>query len=897
MVHNLYNDVPNNDQLIYIITLILKQEINNLNNNESCCGVILKELYKKKEVKYFFKIIFFDIFKTFETIYSFKNINLYIDKIIQEIEENKVDNDYICNDKDKLDLIKNEYINKEMNLETIKEILGKCKNNEIKFYFNKLELELTYNSDIYISKHFLDKIEQNKDYSDKILNYYISSFIQITNIIDIFFKNLIDNVDMIPYYIRCICKIIYTLIIKQNKGEKNFEYLEYLNLFFFDVLLNNILEEPSYNTFTNEFITMKNTNHKIHIFQEILSKIFFGELFRKSDYIPLNYYIIKQFPNVVEFQKKLIDIQLPYFIDKLINDDEFSEKYEYDYFKENPEENILYRNICFKMNELCSLITNAEKCKNDINISKKVLEKLRIKVNQQKLELLKSEIETDLSSQENSINNFSEPTKIIKCFMLTDVIINKNGKIQNIMKYEKYNKNYFNIQEIKEAKDDDEITKQKNEIIKIKNLLCGLLFHLEPLSKNNFPHTDLSDILSILKELQKKSIINSNISQYHETIPLNWYINYLLQNLKKINIKSDFQNILNELEEDISLSIKHIPFEDLDIFMQYHERIKKEKSSYEIINNILNDINLNLKVENIIIKECFVNDLNIDLNDLNDSEKKHYEFMLDLINKDNAYNNLYMKQDYYVYYNTIQHFINNFPNIFIFQNSEMDNFKLLKDENIPELINSYFFFIKKNLFSKGIVNESNISDIFNKIYDYIFENLNMKLFPKEQLIEDIKIFQNCYKHQWIELKHLFKEEKHYIIENFLPESINYLRKFEEEKSPSKKMENLNKIFNFLYRIGNFSDDKVEIVDDELSLLTIVVIHSLPLKLFSNYQFCELFYNKNKGDFMDNILSKLFLVCNRLKKDLTEEDFYNISKDEYNNNCRNIINIKLNKFYN
>ena len=49
--------------------------------------------------------------------------------------------------------------------------------------------------------------------------------------------------------------------------------------------------------------------------------------------------------------------------------------------------------------------------------------------------------------------------------------------------------------------------------------------------------------------------------------------------------------------------------------------------------------------------------------------------------------------------------------------------------------------------------------------------------------------------------------------------------------------------------------------------------------------------------MDNILSKLFLVCNRLKKDLTEEDFYNITKDEYNNNCRNIINIKLNKFYN
>jgi hypothetical protein len=54
IVHNLYNNINNDVQIIYIITLILKKEIKNLNNNETCCGTILKELSKKKELKFFF---------------------------------------------------------------------------------------------------------------------------------------------------------------------------------------------------------------------------------------------------------------------------------------------------------------------------------------------------------------------------------------------------------------------------------------------------------------------------------------------------------------------------------------------------------------------------------------------------------------------------------------------------------------------------------------------------------------------------------------------------------------------------------------------------------------------------------------------------------------------------
>ena len=365
IVHNLYNNINNDVQIIYIITLILKKEIKNLNNNETCCGTILKELSKKKELKFFFKTIFFDIFKKLETSYSSIDLNLNIEEIEKIIEVKNFKNNKIIDDKIQVELVKNNYINKEMSLEALNNILEKCQTGEMKFFIDKLKLELSKDKDIYSIKNFLEIIETNKENSDKIINYYISSFIQITDIINIFFENLIKNVDMMPYSIKCICKIIYILINKHLNALPSIEKLAYFNIFFFDVILLDILEEPSSNTFLNEFIISESTKNKMKIFQEILYKIFYGELFRKTDFIPFNFYIIEKFSYVIEFQNKLINLKLPGFIDKIINDEEFEKNYEYNYFKENPEENILYRNICFNINELCSIISNAEKCKKD----------------------------------------------------------------------------------------------------------------------------------------------------------------------------------------------------------------------------------------------------------------------------------------------------------------------------------------------------------------------------------------------------------------------------------------------------------------------------------------------------------------------------------------------------
>ena len=79
LYENVVSSGGHEDQLLYIITLLLKEEINNLNDdneflNNTPCGYILEELLYKKEVKLFFKNIIINIMKDIEKMYSANDI-------------------------------------------------------------------------------------------------------------------------------------------------------------------------------------------------------------------------------------------------------------------------------------------------------------------------------------------------------------------------------------------------------------------------------------------------------------------------------------------------------------------------------------------------------------------------------------------------------------------------------------------------------------------------------------------------------------------------------------------------------------------------------------------------------------------------------------------------------
>ena len=888
VVHNLYDNISSlrhkDDQLIYIISLLLKEDINSLNDINSSFNlgkrapILFDELNKKNEIKFFFKTIILDAIKKLESTYSSTNVIFEPGMINQKIEEHikmldkKDEQNNICDknfnktldEKDKKIMDKYLYlpINKDELNKKLKEYEDK-ENKEMIDFIQNIISECTTNPDKYTNKIILEKINNNLR-SGFIMNYYQVGFLQIIDIINMIFENLLNNSGLLPYSIKCICKIIAILIQKKFPDAKNVERNKFLVSFFFMNLFFPILVNPSLNTFTNEVIITNSSIEKFQLIMTILNNITLGKLFVNSFYSPFNWYIIEKMPQLFKFLDDICEVSLPPFIDKLIND-ELPEDYQYDYFVENPEETILFRSICYNINELYSLVTNAEKFKDDIILDKKVIGKFTHNI--RKLENLKN----SLNSQNKSNNNSSN------YFIYIDLINNK--KYDNIFKIKKKNntKSYFNLEELKVIETIEE--KEQNQIIKIKNFFFALLYNYPIISKTEFNKEKMNDILNILNELKNNSYLNSSVYMENKSIPLNWYINSLIQYLPlmtEIYKENNYEKFLNDIEEEIISSINKLDFGQLSSLIEHMKELEKERFYYENIKSIINDIDINKKADIIIQNEQISLNLEKDNNNLN-------QYFSKLV-KNNEFKYLFSKSKKNKYFNTIKSFLYNFPNISNdIKNYESDYFQLLENKKIPEIIEKYSILIKNNLKEKTMESEEDLNEICNKIYDYIMEQLYDKLYPKQKNEIDVEINKNCCMHIWIDISNLIGQKKNFIFDNFLPESISYLKNFEKEKSPRKKLYNIKKLFNRIYNLGEFNSKDVEGADDELPLLNYSFIKSMPENIYSNCRYTELFIGNQQFGIEGSQLTKMLGICEKMKN-LSYEELFNINPSDYKTFC-------------
>lgn len=112
----------------------------------------------------------------------------------------------------------------------------------------------------------------------------------------------------------------------------------------------------------------------------------------------------------------------------------------------------------------------------------------------------------ELIKIKNSLNseiNKEKNKKVIKYFLLTSFINNEN--LNKIIEIKNCYNQYFNIKELKKIKTNTE--KTLNDIIKVKNLFCALLYNYPNLSKYNYKNGNYSNIINILKELKNSIYI------------------------------------------------------------------------------------------------------------------------------------------------------------------------------------------------------------------------------------------------------------------------------------------------------------------------------------------------------------------------------------------------------
>ena len=940
------NCIENN--LLYLITLLLKDEVNNLLSKENpeiflnCtrCGYLLEKLIEKKELKIYFSRILYDVFEKLKNEFSRKLLNFEAEKlnksILKKIEgepkngitennkENNLNSKDISNsiiiekdiDNNKEILFNTKYL-KALNENDLNKFLidiQKLKeDNNIKHYIININNNIKQNPNLYGTTFFSKEINNKNKHA---LNLYKEYFFKIFEFIDIILDNLLNNINIIPYPIKCICKIISKLLEIKFPQIKNYEKYAFISKFFFYNLLSPFLTNPGFIGLMKEFIITKVQENNLSILDEIIKKFVLGKLFKddkiEGNFSPFNWMIIEKMPKLFEFFDIINDVNLPNFIENEISENSNNE-YKYDYFEENKDEIITHISICYNIDNIYSLIHNIKNCQNKIfneNINKDIeilIKKLLIEENIAKLdnlkdkqqpEIIKEEIPEEIMSlrsdsssiiiqkpKDNFISTKSDKeNEIFKYFLITNLIINDKYKSLN----DEQEKLSYNIMNDKNDKNIIlEIDENKKIMNKVKNLLSPILLNYKILNKYYFNEKSLSNIFelfNIIKENMKISNILIN-----KSIPSEWYIDSLLELIKilpKELINNNYEELLKQIENDFKESINSINFQQICLIKDKLQNAINLKDYYDSVINILFDIKLSFKANYIIKKSIIPMEIKYKKKKCHINFKPIKEEYIKNKNDNNINNNPEVK---IIFCKTIEDFINNFPDISNkFQEKKIDPFILLQKTKFSDRMNNYLKIIQKFIRNEKIAkNEIESNLMLMKIHDYIMEKLYLKILPLVPQPMDNMIYFNCKKINWIEPKHLIKGNKDMNFSNFISDISKLIEILDKQKCPGKKFFYLEEIFKTIYNLKVFNGDKSQGVDSEIAFLHYGIIKAKPKKLYSDCQYMKIFLGKKKGKREDNHLTQLLVLSSQICK-LNHTYLMNVSESEYNEKCKNNV---------
>ena len=936
-MNNFYENILSSsfieDNLMYVITMILTDEIQNIESpkdfdkflDDTSCGYFLKELNFKMDVKNFYKIIMENLVESLENMSSSKIINFNVRKIqddfikMKESVEEKyqktgekssiIDNDFFrlnflsdferelaktTNDDSFNDQIKSskrkELFNSYLPDVTKDEITKKMEENKgnegMKEYCDQLIKQYEKDSKIFSNDNFLANIFQSK--ADKeVLALYQLDFFKVVKIIDELFSSLTNNMYLIPYSVKCICKIITILVKKKFKNLTILQRNILLSKFFFETLFLPAFKDPKFGSFINNFIISGATIQNLETISEIIHKLISFSFIKgdedNGDFTPFNRYFLNKMPKVFNFFDNISKVKLPNFIEKIINGNP-DKNIIYNYFNENEEEIIFHRSICFSLDNIVCLLNNMDACK-DIIFQDKSTNELKItfeKVfysNREIIQELEKKEEFEITQLGKKKKNKQEK-KILNFFLFNKLLI--NDKYKNLFKMNQDKPN-FSLKELDSTEKEEDI--KKNNIIKVKNLLSGLLYNYRNLVKTDFDEGTTVNTNKILIELKK--FMKSSNFVIDGSIPSEWYVDSLLECLKSLPPdlrNNDYENLYNTLINEVSNAMKNLDFETLSFCLGKVKFANRGKIYYENLKKEIIEIELNEKVQAII--ENTIIPVTITMN----SKEREIKIEKGKSIKEIPFFDIFKgDSEERKTCSTIESFGNKFPNIDMARKNNFPETQLFEYEeelNLTEELNNYFNIIKEHLIKRMNYNESQseFETILNKIYDYIMEKIYEKIYPSEPFIEDNLIFAQCILVSWVEPQHLIKGRNNYIFDSFLPDVINYFEKIEKEKSPRKKLENMVNIFVSIENVVKFNGDNKDIgVDDQLPILNYAFIKAHPFPMYTNCKYMELFLGSKKYRLEGNYLTQLFTIC-KFIENLSAKDLFDVSEEKFKNNC-------------
>ena len=282
-------------------------------------------------------------------------------------------------------------------------------------------------------------------------------------------NNLLNNINLVPYSIKCLCKIIKTLLLKKFPNLNKFKINLYLSNFFFKKLFLPIFKKPDYNGLISDIIINENTFTKINILENIIIQFISGNLFNNiehSNFTPFNWFFIEAIEKLNKFFDLITSMNtiLPNYIENILINDNYDDFY-YDYFEQNKNECILHKSICFCLEDFKTIYNIIEKNENIIFKNKEINKNFNI------FYLTYNKLKQDVYVKLiDKLYKNDKKANLKKFILITKIEFNE--EFNNLIKID-YKNDCFTFSELKENSEIDKNTlKEKNTIIKIKNLLC-----------------------------------------------------------------------------------------------------------------------------------------------------------------------------------------------------------------------------------------------------------------------------------------------------------------------------------------------------------------------------------------------------------------------------------------
>ena len=976
--HNILSSRTYSDDLLLLITHLLYDQISSLHNisdfpnlfYNSNVFILLQGIKYKKDAQTFYALVLKDIIEEYENSeYSSRPLIFKVDElyeyikvekksIIIELENSKNENKkelekkkkseiqkvnkmfqmklpnseetelnssiFLKNDNENEEEINNysfdgdgqNYLTKycfDLSKKQLIDLLEK-ENNDIKKHYIRQQLEFMKNDEkLYGNAKFLENLQKTQDYETVLYNYLKNLFI-VTDILKKIVQKFNECFELIPYSIKYFCKIISISLKKKFKSITNFEIYACVSQFFFMFLFKEFFLNPDYDSLITSFILSKDVKNNVRIIFEIWKKLisfkFFTNTQELGNYTPFNIFFLDFIDNIFNFCEKILDFNLP---DSLINyENKETEENEYNRIINKPtfykKSSFYSYSICYNIYNLTTLLNIIKNNKNYIFENKKIKKEI-------------SDFEINYNNIKNKKNIFknlkSGDGKEVNYYIYYEAFYSQKIKDISIKKEDN-----FNIKEIVSLGNDEQ--KYLNKIIKIKNLLCDLLYKSENLSKikfnkDNINYNNIKEILLSLSEYYKnKSLLFkcfshsiskdididyndvhdsccNNINPESSGLPLDWYSNTLLTCFEEIENNKNYEKInyndlLLSLKKEINNSINRYNFEEIaqaieslkntrgyiNHYIENQEKYKNLSIDANIKNFIENEkieveikfrYNNYLKIINIIKKEESINAKFKDLDEFMDEKKK--DNVLECSN--------------------IPEFIKTFPHLTKISNKiKIDVFTIEKEINVKRSLLKYLKIVKEHI---AKIFGSEIDEVYKKIKGIIMIRLYDKLYPKESDLEDIEFYNQCISLSWIEPKHL--KQGNILFDNFLPITTSYFEQINNAKSASAKLEIISKIFEAINNAIIFNKGGKFSIDDIAPICEYALIKAHPKRLPSNLKYLTIFMKKDediKEKMYFNILNGSLGIINKA----TYLDFYDITEEEFNKKCREIKDQYLEK---